>query len=533
MNLDFDPFMRFEQLEHWTEALRGEAPHLVRTGEIGISPEGRRLILLTITDFSTGEPETKPGFAITANMHCHELAGPLAALNTAKALVEDHRPGGILSHTVFYILPRVNPDSTERVIGHSGYIRSRCDYSTRPNTFRQQDIDGDGRILQMRIETPDGDMCRNPDHPDCMIPRTADSAGPFYRVCAEGLIRNYDGESRNFIWEGAMRDWNRNWPCRWTPETAVAGDFPLCEPEAWNLGKFLGDRKNLFMHVDYHNGWGSIFRPSEQDMDKGDRKLYRLLARMGEQCIGYPSENLRFAGETADLGDHGGMLVDHVYYNLGLLSWTVELGTFEHSAGLSTEAILRHDSESDYQPWPELFRYQERHPEVRPAIHPWKKFLHPQLGPVEIGGIDIPALAVPVPAELPEICRKTHAFTLKLAGKQPHLQCLDREVRELAPGFFRARIRLCNVGELSTSVTRRALKLPRCAKPFVELETAEAIRCVSYQRHFELEHFAPWESRTLEWFFAGTPAAGKLAVLHLTGGAAGSFDIPLTMEQSC
>lgn len=32
MKLDFDPFMRFEQLEQWTEALRREAPHLVRTG---------------------------------------------------------------------------------------------------------------------------------------------------------------------------------------------------------------------------------------------------------------------------------------------------------------------------------------------------------------------------------------------------------------------------------------------------------------------------------------------------------------------
>lgn len=533
MELTMDPFLDFEQLEKITNELQREAPHLVRTGEIGFSREGRRLLLLTITDFATGEPETKPGFVITANIHCHELAGPLAALYTANELVKNHKAGGILSHTVFYIFPRVNPDNTEQVIKHSGYIRSRCDYSDRPNTFLEQDIDGNNRILQMRIPTSDGNMCCDPDNPNCMIPRTANSTGPFYRVCNEGLIHNYDGNATNFIYGGIMRDYNRNWPYRWSPEKGNAGDFPLCELETWHLAQFLAMHKNLFMILDYHNGWGSIYRPREQEVEESDWKTYNVLARAGEQYTGYPACPSRFVKDTGFTTDNGGMLVEHSYFNMGLFAWTVELGTFEHSAGITTEDILKHDYESDYHPHPKLFEYQKKHPELRPALYPWKKFMHPQLGAVEIGGMDIPVFAVLSREDNLKLCRNTHLFTMFLAEKQPKLQCLEKEVRKLAEGVFRLRIKLLNAGELPTNVTGRALKLPRCRKPFVELDVAKGMECISFNHHFELEHFAPWESKTIEWFFQGSPLTEKIASVHVSGGPAGSFIIDVTQDEIC
>ena len=43
----------------WAEALAADYPGLVRIGSLGESREGRRMTLLTVTDFSTGAAEEK------------------------------------------------------------------------------------------------------------------------------------------------------------------------------------------------------------------------------------------------------------------------------------------------------------------------------------------------------------------------------------------------------------------------------------------------------------------------------------------
>ena len=140
MELSFDPFLNFSKLQAICEQFAAAAPEFVRLSEIGRSREGRPLLLLTVTDFSTGDPKDKPGILIQSNIHCHELAGPLAALHTVQRLVENRDQDGILKNTVYYVLPRINPDYAERVIEHSGWIRSRRDdRDERPNTFHQEE----------------------------------------------------------------------------------------------------------------------------------------------------------------------------------------------------------------------------------------------------------------------------------------------------------------------------------------------------------------------------------------------------------
>src|SRR5690606_10532044 len=123
-----------------------------------------------------------------------------------------------------------------------------------PNTIYQQDIDGDGAILRMRQEHPDGDHMRDPHEPRLVIPRRPNAKGPFYRVWPEGLIHDFDGDVRRIRAHSRSYDWNRQWAYDWRPEPEQpgAGDYPFSEPEMQHLARFLAARTNLIGMVGYH-----------------------------------------------------------------------------------------------------------------------------------------------------------------------------------------------------------------------------------------------------------------------------------------
>ena len=259
----YDSF--YEPLQAYMEELASAAPGYVRKSLIGKSQEGRDLTLLTLTDFAAGNAEDKPALLVFANMHCHELSGPIAALTTARNLLRNDLE--LLKEHTFYIIPRINPDGAEKVLKHSGFIRSRWDYSYKINTLRYQDMDGDGIISEMRKECPWGDYCIDPDNPTRLIPRTADSKGPFYLMFGEGVLVNWDGKLlQQEELEGGYRDWNRSSFVGWDPKVAAGGDFPYSEQEMYCLMKFMTGHKNIFGFINYHNGWGAIIGPAKVEI---------------------------------------------------------------------------------------------------------------------------------------------------------------------------------------------------------------------------------------------------------------------------
>ena len=155
--LPFDHFLTHAEVSDFVQALAQAAPDLVELSCIGRSREGREVHLLTVTDFSTGPAAEKPAYLIHGNIHAAELSGTHAALYTARQLVQDQRRNAseLLRTACFYIVPRLNPDGAEFVVTTSGSCRSRTDRSTLvPNTLYQQDIDGNGLLLDLRQEHP-------------------------------------------------------------------------------------------------------------------------------------------------------------------------------------------------------------------------------------------------------------------------------------------------------------------------------------------------------------------------------------------
>ena len=228
----FDKFYKYDELTAILHAWAGEQPDRFKLASIGKSFEGRDIWLATVTNFATGPDTDKPAFFIEANIHADEVTGCTAALHLIDKLLTqygvDEKVTRVLDTRAFYIIPRLNPDGAELALAdRPRFIRSSV--RPYPRTDQQdglieEDLDGDGRILLMRVRDPNGAWKPYPGDPRLLVPREPDDApgsGEFYRLLTEGTIQNYDGV---------------------TIKTAPVAARPRSQPQ---LSDGVGDRKAI------------------------------------------------------------------------------------------------------------------------------------------------------------------------------------------------------------------------------------------------------------------------------------------------
>ena len=529
--LCFDHFFTYAEVTEFLEALAASRPDLVSLSSIGDSREGRAVHLVTITDRSAGAAEDKPAYLIHGNIHATELSGTHAALHTCRQLCADHGKSDLLSRVAFYVVPRINPDGAEFAVTTSGTIRSRTDRSEREaNTLYQEDLDGDGLILTMRVEHPDGPFVADPKDRRLLIRRTRDSKPPYYRTLPEGMIHEWDGTD-NVRVEGRSFDWNRNWSYDWQPEPAQggAGDFPFSEPEMRGMAEFVFGRPNIFGVLGYHNGPNAVLRPpstgADRDLDAADVNVMEELAQIAAKHTKFPvvpvvkyhrssSRDINLRGHFHNFG----------YHHLGLYVFEFELGMILNSAGLKTkDDIFAVTCEAEYEAlFRKMMKWWDGLKKRDPIFQPWRKFDHPQLGQVEIGGLLKKYLAGPTLKDLRRIARGTYRFTLEHAARHPRVTVEDVRVDRVGDKVYRIRARVANRGEFPTHVTNKGRGLRRLKPVRVEFAPAEGVELLSRAGHQSLGHMAGVsDGRELEWFVSA-PGRGKtlceLKVFAGTGG---------------
>ena len=175
MDLKFDRFYRYTELTAFLAGLAKRNPRLFRIETIGKSHEGRDIQLVVATNAATGDAESKPGFWVDGNIHAAELMASTACLTILDHLERGYGSDAdvtrLLDTRALYICPRINPDGAEWALADKPkFIRS----STRPYPFDEEaidglnveDVDGDGRILSMRIRDPNGAGINVTEHRD-------------------------------------------------------------------------------------------------------------------------------------------------------------------------------------------------------------------------------------------------------------------------------------------------------------------------------------------------------------------------------
>ncbi|MGB1289247.1 MAG: M14 family zinc carboxypeptidase, partial [Aggregatilineales bacterium] len=237
-DLNFGEYFLYDDLTSHLQGMAAAYSKLATLVSLGQSWQGRDIWCMTLTNPDTGTPESKPAFYIDGHIHAEEVTTSHTAMYTIWYLLngygEDTEVTWLLDHMTFYIIPRINPDGAEISLttGHHWCGNGRhLPGEEQTAGLCQHDVDGDGLIVQMRIEDPNGEWRVSDDDARLMVqrePGEVDKA-PYYRMYREGEVRGeWDGV--NFeIQKPRDGNLNRNFPAGWRPEFRQygAGDLPL------------------------------------------------------------------------------------------------------------------------------------------------------------------------------------------------------------------------------------------------------------------------------------------------------------------
>ncbi len=468
----FDTFYKHDALTQLLFDYAAAQPALVSVKSIGKSFEGRDIWVASVTQNSTGLDTDKPGFWIDGNIHAAELTASTACLYYLHQLVtgygNDPQITHLLDTRVIYICPRLNPDGAELALADKPrHIRS----STRRYPFDEdpvegltvEDVDGDGRVLFMRVPDPHGPYKKCAADPRLMVAREpGEFGGEYYRLMPEGTLKHYDGLGININKDNEGLDLNRNFPVGWRQEfeQVGAGPYPASEPEVKAMIDFIVGHPNIGAAISYHTHSGVILRPmgtqSDDDMIPEDLWAYKRFSEIGAKLTGYPAISIwhefKYHPKEIITGTQ-----DWVYEHLGALFWVVEIWSPNKEAGITEYKWIdwyrEHPVEDDLK----LLKWSDEQCGGQAHVE-WRAFQHPQLGAVEIGGWDKMNFWRNPPPQLREReAARFPAWMTQIALSLPKLELLRTEVRALGPDTWRVRLAVANSGYLPAYVTKRAL----------------------------------------------------------------------------
>lgn len=474
-SVKFNRFYRYAELTQILKAYAKEFPNLLKLESIGKSHEGREVWLVTVTNFKLGSDAEKPAFWVDGNIHASEVTASAAALYLINTLVTKYKNDDNVTHAVdtraFYIVPRVNPDGAEWALADKPkIIRS----STRPYPYTDdaldglvwgEDVDGDGRVLQMRVFDLNGAWKAHPQDPRLMIRRDPiETGGKYYRILPEGFIKNYDGSMIQVRSPKQGLDLNRNFPAFWKDESEQrgAGPFPASEPEVRNLVEFITEHPNITGAMSFHTMSGVLLRPyddrADDEFPTDDLWTYQKIGEKGEKVTGYPAISVFHDFKYHPKQVIAGGFDTWAYEHRGLFSWTVEFWSPQKQAGIEKYKFIdwyrEHPVEDDLK----MLKWNDEALKGKGYVK-WYPYNHPQLGKVEIGGWDSMNMWTNPPLHLLE--KEISPFPEWIVWHaliSPKLGLYEISSTPLGGNTFRVRLVVENTGWLPTYVTKKALE---------------------------------------------------------------------------
>jgi len=267
--------------------------------------------------------------------HC-EHRGPVLPAPPGHGARQRPSNQHLLATRTVYLCPRLNPDGAELALAdRPRHIRSstrRYPFEEDPvDGLRVEDVDGDGRVLFMRVPDPHGGYKKCEQDPRLMVARRpGEFGGEYYRLMPEGTLINYDGLTINVNKDPEGLDLNRNFPAAWRQEfeQVGAGAYPASEPEVKAMIDFV------LAHPEHRRG-GQLPHAQRRDpapdghaeRRRHDRRrplVDQTLQRAGRRAHRLPRPSHLARLQIPPERTIGGTQ-DWLYEHLGALFWVVEL----------------------------------------------------------------------------------------------------------------------------------------------------------------------------------------------------------------
>lgn len=520
-SIPFDRYLRYAEIESILDSLVEEFPGFVEKSSIGKSFEGRDIWLMTLTNTATGPANEKPAFWVDGNIHATELSASSASLMVIAKLLGVHTGGEVsplLDNHAVYVVPRLNPDGAEWALENPPrLIRS----STRPYPYDEddayglevKDIDGDGKILTMRVPDPNGVWKVSDLDPRLMKRREpGETGGTYYRMVPEGEIHNYDGISLRPRARKEGLDLNRNYPNGWRMESEQhgAGDFPASEPEVRAAIEAIVARPNICGGVAFHTFSGVNLRPSstkaDSDLPAEDVWTYTTIGDKGKEMSGYPALSVFHDFKYHPKEVITGAGDDWLYEMRGVYSWTTEIWSPQRQSGITDYKYIDWFREHPHEDDLKILKWSDEKLGGKGHVD-WRSYDHPQLGAVEIGGWDFMHAFRNPPGEYLEAEIAPLAdWVIWQVGLAPCLTVRKIVTEPVGESAWRIRFAVQNTGWLPTTVTKVAAEKKMCRGVIGEIE-CEGVADTSYLASGKVKEQGPqlvgWSHVTSSGFGGG------------------------------
>lgn len=474
----FNRYYRYAELTDLLRNFAQEFPNLVEISEIGTSHEGKPILLVTLTDVAAGPHDEKPAFWVDGNIHASEVSASTAALHLIYTLCtgfgKDETATRALKTRTFYVVPRLNPDGAEWALADvPKIIRS----GTRPYPYdeedhygiERQDIDSDGRMLNMRVVDPTGPWKISEQEPRLMVRRDpAECGGTYYRILPEGLFHNYDGLIQRGRKTKEGLDFNRNFPSAWRLEGEQwgAGPYPTSEPEIRAAVDAICKRPNICGAVTFHTYSGVHLRPPsrmpDDDIPAEDLWTFKAIGAKATELTGYPAisnyHEFRYHPKEVITG----VFDDWMYEHRGVYAWTTEIWSPQREAGITDYKYIDWFRDHPFEDDVKMLKWSDEKLAGKGYID-WYSFDHPQLGKVELGGWDaMYAFRNPPLDYLENEIQRFAPWVIWQALATPKLELHATNVEPVGGDAHRIRLSVANAGWLATQVTRMAEQKKLC-----------------------------------------------------------------------
>ena len=521
-------YSNFTQQTNRINALAKNYPQFAKLRSLTKTAGGKDIWQLTI---GTGNMESKPAIVIAGGIEGNFLIGMELAIGFAENLLQGSNTDSIkalLNKTTFYVFPNMSPDAMEQYFAPLHYERQGNASSTdddrdgKTNEDDFDDLDGNGKITLMRIESPVGEYKTHSDDPRVMIKADLNkNEKGKYLLLSEGADNDKDGV---FNEDGEGGVWfNRNFSYKVPSFTQGSGEFAVSEKETRALLDYLFDQFNVFAVVSFGSN-NNLSSPYTYNAATANQPL---IGSWLQQDVKVDSMVSDLYNKTVSMKDApkstatGGDFLSWAYYHYGRYSfstpgWWVPKTKPDSTKG--EKAFTVEDATANYLRW--------ANQQGIASFTDWKAIQHPDFPgqKVEVGGVD-PFVMINPPYKLvPDLVKKHTNFLVKLAAAQPELDIINVNTEKVGGGLTRITVDIINKGALAahSKLGERSYWVKRIN---VKVNSSGNQSVISGKKIQVLNSLEGYSSQKLTWLIKGT---GKLTI-EAGSPTTGSKSIDVTL----
>ncbi len=420
-----------------------------------------------VLKIGTGDLDNKPAIAVVGGAEGFHVLSVELALQFAEHLVNNYKEA--LEKTTFYIFPNMSPDAYSQYHSSLKYERrgnaAKVDHDRDGSVSEDpyEDLNNDGFITQIRVESPMGNHKTHPEDARVLVKADRNKGeGGSYLVYSEGVDNDKDGKFNEDPIEGIA--FNKSLTYKFPVFEPFAGDYPVSQPESRALLDYLFDQWNIFAFVTFspannlseplkHNAQEAKKRVVGSILEK-DVALNKMVSELYNKTISQKEKAFQQDNQGTD-----GDFFQWAYFHFGRLSfstpgwWVPEIKaekTEEKDENEEEKSEKDKDKptvtkESNFMDWADREGLTD-------VFVPWQTVNHPDFPnqKVEAGGIKPFVMHNPPYKMVDSIALEHTNFILELAKMQPKLEFHNVKVEKLSGGLSRITADLYNNAPLPT-----------------------------------------------------------------------------------